>query len=118
MHKLGATYCRIACLPPEFQSSLENIFLVNLFHSSDKVFGNSNIFRKVLHELKYLKDTDITVVTENETIQVYFAMCLFTEDNLGANSILGYVESFSANYYCRICKEHKTVMQSKLFQIH
>lgn len=68
VHKLGATYCKIACLPPEFQSSLENIFLVNLFHSSDKVFGNENIFRKVLNELKYLEDFGITVVTENEVI--------------------------------------------------
>jgi len=51
-----------------------------------------------------------------DTVRVYFAMCLFTEDNLGANSILGYVESFSANY-CRICKEHKTIMQ-KQYQIH
>lgn len=40
-------------------------------------------------------------------------MCLFTGDNLGANSTLGYVESFSANYYCRICKEHKKVMQKQ-----
>lgn len=105
MHKLGATYCKIACLPPEFQSLLENIFLVNLFYSTDKIFGNANIFRKVLNELKYLKDTGITVVTEDEIIQVYFAM--------DANSILGYVESFSANYYCRICKEHKKLMQKQ-----
>lgn len=113
VHKLGATYCKIACLPPEFQSSFENIFLVNLFHSTDKVFGNANIFCKVLNELKYLEDISITVVTEDEIIQVYFAMCLFTGDNLGANNILGYVESFSANYYCRICKEHKKVMQKQ-----
>jgi len=113
VHKLGATYCKIACLPPEFQSSLENVFLVNLFHSTDKVFGNANIFRKILNELKYLEDIGITVVTENEIVQIYFAMCLFTGDNLGANSILGYVESFSANYYCRVCKEHKKVMQKQ-----
>lgn len=59
---------------------LENIFLVNLFYSTDKIFGNANIFRKVLNELKYLEDTGITVVTEDEIIQVYFAMCLFTGD--------------------------------------
>lgn len=113
VHKLGATYCKIACLPPEFQSSLENIFLVNLFHSSDKIFGNINVFRKVLTELKYLEDTGITVLTKDTITQVYFAMCLFAGDNLGANSILGYVESFSANYYCRVCKEHNKVTQKQ-----
>lgn len=113
VHKLGATYCKIACLPPEFQSSLENIFLVNLFHSSDKIFGNVNVFRKVLTELKYLEDTGITVVTKDIITQVYFAMCLFAADNLGANNILGYVESFSANYYCRVCKEHNIVTQKQ-----
>ncbi|KYM77010.1 hypothetical protein ALC53_12546, partial [Atta colombica] len=28
-----------------------------------------------------------------------------------------YVDNFSANYYCRICKEHKTVSKNKLFQL-
>jgi len=113
VHKLGATYCKIACLPPEFQSSLENVFLVNLFHSTNKVFGNANIFHEILNELKYLEDIGISVATENEIVQIYFAMCLFTGDNLGANSILGYIESFYANYYCHICKEHKKVMQKQ-----
>jgi len=41
--------------------------------------------------------------------------CLFTRDNLGANSILvSYVKSFSSNYYCRVCKEHKKVMQKQI----
>ena len=88
VHKLGAIYCKIACFPLEYQSSLENIFLVNLFHSTDKAFGNANIFRKVLNELKYLEDIGIIVVAGNEIIRVYFAVCLFIEDNLGVNSII------------------------------
>lgn len=28
-------------------------------------------------------------------------------DNLGLNTILGYIQSFNANYYCRICKMDK-----------
>lgn len=68
-------------LVEKFQSSLENIFFVNLFHSTDKVFGIANIFCKVLNELKYVEDIGITVVTEDAIIQVYFAMCLFTGDN-------------------------------------
>jgi hypothetical protein len=37
-------------------------------------------------------------------------------DNLGLNSILGFVESFSANHYCRICYSHKTSLQKMLFE--
>jgi len=59
------------------------VFLV-LFHSIDKVFGNANIFREILNELKYLENIGITVVTKNEIVQIYFAMCFFTGDNLGA----------------------------------
>lgn len=33
-------------------------------------------------------------------------------DNLALNSILEFVESFSANYYCRICRSHKNEMQN------
>lgn len=29
-------------------------------------------------------------------------------DNLGLNTVLGFVSSFSANYLCRFCKEKKT----------
>lgn len=40
IHKLGAVYCSIACLPPCYQSVLENIYLLGLFHISDlKEFG-------------------------------------------------------------------------------
>ncbi|KAK3932754.1 Thymine dioxygenase JBP1 [Frankliniella fusca] len=35
VHKLGAGYLEIPCLPPEFQGSLDNKFLAILFHSSD-----------------------------------------------------------------------------------
>lgn len=34
-NKLGAVYASLACLPPEYSSLLENIFLVSLFKSDD-----------------------------------------------------------------------------------
>lgn len=34
-------------------------------------------------------------------------MLLILGDNLGLNSILGFDESFQANYFCRFCKTHK-----------
>ncbi|KAJ8050359.1 hypothetical protein HOLleu_03535 [Holothuria leucospilota] len=32
-------------------------------------------------------------------------------DNLGVHSLLGYVTSFTANYYCRYCKGHRSDLQ-------
>lgn len=41
-----------------------------------------------------------------------------TGDLLGLNSILGYVESFSENYYCRMCLTDKVSAQSSVKMIH
>lgn len=34
-------------------------------------------------------------------------------DNLGVYGLLGFTESFSANYPCRHCKAHKTVVRTQ-----
>ena len=47
--KLTATYVKFACLLPEFQGSLYNIFLVLLFNARDREdFGNKAVFRKLI----------------------------------------------------------------------
>ncbi|KAE8747719.1 hypothetical protein FOCC_FOCC005542 [Frankliniella occidentalis] len=108
-HKLGAGYIQIATIPPKFASLLENIFLAVLFHSNDRAAGNDKVFRKVLFELKDLEEKGIKVVTNEGVFQLYFALCLVTGDNLGSNGILGFVESFSAHFFCRICSEQKCI---------
>ncbi|KAK3925989.1 Glyceraldehyde-3-phosphate dehydrogenase [Frankliniella fusca] len=70
----------------------------------DKSFGNKALFRKIGDELDYLEKEGITVVTPQGTYQVYFALIVAGGDNKGANEILGYVSSFSANFFCRICR--------------
>jgi len=52
------------------------------------------------------------IKTNNGEIKnVYFTTEFCTGDNLGINSIFGFVESFNAHYYCRICKNIKQIMQ-------
>jgi len=46
-----------------------------------------------------------------ELKKVYFITEFCTGDNLEINSIFGFVESFNAHYYCRICKNIKQNMQ-------
>lgn len=110
VHSLGAGYVRLLCLPPQYASQLENIFLVLLFYSSDKEFGNRCVFAKVVEELQLLENRGILVVTNESTIQIFFALCFVGGDNKGANEILGFVRSFSANFYCRMCSSTKTQM--------
>lgn len=43
-------------------------------------------------------------MVDNENQLVYFSLALIIGDNLGLHSILGFTESFMANYPCRFCK--------------
>jgi len=106
--KLGAVYISLACLPPELSSSLNYIYLVALFKTDDKnCFENRAIFKDLIAELNFLGSTGIEVVVNNKTYNMFFKLGLILDDNLGLHSILGFVESFVANYHCRFCKTHK-----------
>jgi hypothetical protein len=57
----------LACLPPELSSSLDNIFLVSLFKTSDKnYFGNNVIFKDIFSELIYLETHGIFITSNNK----------------------------------------------------
>lgn len=113
IHKLGGTYFTIPALPLENSSTLDNIFLAQLSHSSDRSqFGNRAIFQNLLKELKFLESDGITVSVNGEDVKLYFTLALILGDNLGMNGILGFVESFSGNYFCRICTADKQQTQT------
>jgi len=82
VHKLGAGYVKIGCLPPKARSLLENIFSAVLYHSCDRALGNEKVFRKVIAELKYLEEEGVRIVLPDGTVKrVYFALSLVTGDN-------------------------------------
>lgn len=68
---------------------------------NDKNFGNSRILPPLIKEFEKLATIGIDVVNNERYKKVTFPTSLVTGDNLGINSILGFVESFSATYYCR-----------------
>lgn len=114
IHKLGALYVSIPCLPEWYRSLLSNIFLVLLFHSSDRtIFGNSVVFKPIVDEFNFLRDTGVHIKTDNFEGFVKFELGLIVGDNLGLHSITGFVESFSANYCCRYCSITKEDLKSK-----
>lgn len=112
-YKIGAAYMGLPFLPDDIVSKLKYILPVALFFSEDrKTFGNKKIFAPIIEELNYLYSDGIDVHPNFEKIK--FKTILILGDNLGLNSILGFVESYSANFYCRFCKNVKHLMQRQV----
>lgn len=117
-NKLGAVYVSMPCLPPELSSSIENIFLVQLFKSSDRQeFGNELIFAELISELNFLEDVGIDILYNGEIYRVCFSLGLILGDNLGLHSILGFTESFISRFPCRFCKLHKLMCHNQVKQV-
>lgn len=112
--KLGAAYVKLACLPAEFQGSVENIFLASLFSSVDRQdFGNHRVFRRLVNELIFLQNEGIDIISNNNNVRVFFTIGLVTADNAAMHLLLGFSEGFTANYPCRFCRVHKSVMHTQ-----
>lgn len=106
--ELGALYASLPCLPPPFQNSVENMFVASLFLSRDrKNSTDAVVFGPVIDELIYLRNVGIVLQIQGINVRVFFAFKKIIADNKGNNSIQGFVESFRANYFCRICKMHR-----------
>lgn len=109
IHKLGAVYVKLACIPPALSSSLENILMFSLFHASDKKeFTNKSVFFHNIKELDYLESIGVLINVDNVEHRVFFQLSGILGDNLGLNSILGYSEGFSAIHFCRLCTANST----------
>ena len=111
-YKIGAMYYNIPCIPPEYRSCIENIFLACIVYASDKYFENEEVFRLVLNDIEVLENEGITIVTDDgEEFRIYFVLCLMLGDNLGVHQVLGFAEGFRANYFCIRCKAHRNVTE-------
>lgn len=108
VNKIGGVYISIPCLPPQYRSSLQTIFNALIFSSKDREeYGNFAVFRPLIEELKYLESQGIELNLSGNKVRIYFKLALILGDNLGLHGILGFVESFQANFACRFCKMNK-----------
>lgn len=100
-HKLGALYMTLANLPYHINSKLKSIFLVAKFNCKDLKNGKvsfDDILKPVLEDVKILEEG----VHLNNDLH-HGSILTISADNLGGNSIFGFVECFNASHYCRYC---------------
>ncbi|XP_034253504.1 uncharacterized protein LOC117652584 [Thrips palmi] len=111
---LGCSYVHIPCLPTDWSSKLENIFLALLFDGHNRsIYGNLRVFRPVLSEFKKLQTEGVIVNSPDlGDVKVYFVLGVILGDNKGLHEICGFMESFNANFLCRMCKCSKQQLHS------
>lgn len=102
-YKISGVYVYLPCLPPEVQSKLEYIFATMLFFSTDRSsYGNGRIFIPLIDELNKLQTDGIKIKHKTYNLVKIIPIVLLG-DNLGLNTMMGFVQCFVANFYCRIC---------------
>lgn len=114
IHKMGAVYFCIRNLPSEYNSALNNIHLCLLFNSIDKdTYGLKKIFEPLLDDLRFLETKGIEVEIGGQITTLFGTVCILTADNLACHTLGGFVESFSANRFCRYCMVDKQMAQQE-----
>lgn len=110
IHKLGAIYFTLRNFRPIFNCSLDNIHLCALFHAQDiRRYGFNSIIEPLVNDLKVLEIEGVKNPVSGHCVRG--TVVQVTGDNLGLHSLLGYLESFGAQYCCRFCVLEKDRFQ-------
>lgn len=84
------------------------IFLASVFKAKHyKRFGNASCLMHLVAEIISMEENGIEIQTSQGIKTVHFVLAMLLGDNLGLNTVLGFPGGFSANYFCRFCKEHR-----------
>lgn len=110
--KLGGIYISLPCFPPECQSCVENVFVALVLPSCLRCFSDEIVFGPLISQLKKLEKDGIGVNLPEGPCKDFFGSPILLGDNLGINSLGGFVEAFSARFYC-FCKSHRHDMESQ-----
>ncbi len=78
-------------------------------HKMWKKYGFDPILEPLIRDIKILESDGIELPVS--TSKVYGTICQVIGDNLGMHSILGFTESFSGHYSCRLCLTEKADVQ-------
>ena len=100
VHKIGGIYFVLRNFPDFYNSQLSKINLLALFYFEHaKKYGINAIFKHIIPDIQILESVGIHVTGIG---QIFGSVSTIVFDNLGANSLLGFSESFSSHYYCRM----------------
>ncbi len=109
-HGIQGWKCILCFTKPISKDKLSSYKYSSLFHTEDvKRYGFNAILEPLVHDLKVLECTGIEVPFSEEPVHGTIAQV--TGDNLGLNTLLGYLESFSANHFCHFCLVDKQTSQ-------
>lgn len=94
--------------------------MVALWHAQDvknKENAYGVILEPIVQSLMLLEsDNGVDVSVNGCIVKVRAALAIFSADNLGYHSLFGFLESFSANKFCRFCEATKEDAQTKFFE--
>lgn len=96
IHKLNCVYFTIDNMPQKFLAKTDNLFLVSLCETKNLKIGDNTfdeIGELIVNEMKQLENIGIQI--GNQVIKGGLARIV--SDNLGANDVLGYTESFRSH---------------------
>lgn len=116
IHNMCPIYFQIKNMPKQFLSKASNVYLVALCRSDDiktEETDFNDLWRLIVNDLKKLEEKGICI-DDNKVIKgtaIYIGF-----DNLGANSSLGFVESFGATNFCRFCTASKKETETMVIQ--
>lgn len=90
-------------------SKTENIFIAGFIKSHYfKEFGNEGCLKNLIESIKSLENDGVKLFLAGNLVHVHFVLGLIVGDNLGVHEVCDFTKSFSANYFCRFCKYHKS----------
>jgi len=100
VHKVGCKYTIIKGYKLSRNDELDNILLNMVFLSSDQsAMANKDLLAAYLSEMTYLETRAIQVSVDGSIFHVYVCLVQVIGDNLGLNSIVAFVESFTASFH-------------------
>lgn len=103
LYKLSPVYVSVKNIPQKFSSKLSNILLASLCHTDDtktKYTDWNDIWFGLVSELRIIENG----IVLNDGTTIKGTVISVVSDNLGANTILGFVKNFSKTKYpCRFC---------------
>jgi len=118
MYNVGVFYFTVKNLPNTYNSCFANVHLLALCNTNElKKYGFESVLRKIVDELTHLSTVgfcgEFPIIGSK---QIFVCLGQVACDNLALNSILGFIECFSADYFCTMCYAKQADTQSKYYE--